>query len=294
MSISPRQTASEPSLRYVDHGGEGPLLLLLHGVTRCGRDWELLLPALTANWRVIALDQRGHGGSDRAESYLVTDYVADTIRFVRDEIAEPMTILGHSLGAMVAAAGAALLPQLVRGIVLEDPPFHTMGNRIAGSAWQAQFIGMRKAARQGGTIDIVTDSFADIRIPINGGGFKRLGELRDRSSLQWSAECVSQIDPEVLTPVIDGRWLDGYDVEKILSNVCCPTLLLQGDPSTGGALTDLDADSAVDGIPSCRHVRFLGCGHQLHRDRPVEVLHALQDFATRFHLSSNSLAKNLS
>ena len=111
--------------------GSGPVLVLLHGVTRCGADWEPLLPALAEDWTVIALDQRGHGTSPRAGSYLVTDYVADAVRFVREETAGPIFIFGHSLGAMVAAAVAAELPDRVGGIILEDPPFHTMGNRIA-------------------------------------------------------------------------------------------------------------------------------------------------------------------
>ncbi len=291
MSISPRYTDSQPSLRYVDHGGKGPVLLLLHGVTRCGKDWEPLLPGLTDAWRVIAFDQRGHGGSERADSYLVTGFVDDVVRWMRDEFVEPLIVFGHSLGAMVAAAVAAELPQLVRGIVLEDPPFHTMGNRIGGSAWQTQFIGMREAARRGGTVVAITDALAEIRIPVNGGGFKRLGELRDRSSLNWSAQCLGQIDPELLTPVIEGRWLAGYDVSDILASIHCPTLLLQGDPTVGGALTDADADGAVAALSSCQHVRFSGCGHQLHRDRPQEVLQALREF-TAYYYSNSSSAKD--
>lgn len=278
MSISPRKTHSKPALQYIDHGGEGPALLLLHGVTRCGKDWEPLLPALTTAYRVIALDQRGHGGSERGGSYLVTDYVDDVVRWMRGEFVESLMVFGHSLGAMVAAAVASKLPHRVRGIVLEDPPFHTMGNRIVGSAWQTQFIGMREAARRGGTVIAITDVLADIQIPVNGGGFKRLGELRDRSSLNWSAQCLSQIDPELLTPVIEGRWLEGYEIADILASIRCPTLLLQGDPTTGGALTDADATSVLAGLSSCQHVRFSGCGHQLHRDRPQEVLQALRQF----------------
>ena len=260
--------------------GAGPVLLMLHGVTRCGADWEPLLPALAAHWKVIALYPRGHGTSPRAESYLVTDYIADALRFVQEETAAPVVLFGHSLGAMVAAAVAVELPDQVRGIILEDPPFHTMGNRIAGSAWQAQFTGMREAARKRGTIETIADALADIRLPASGGGFKRLGEMRDRASLAWSAECLSQLDPEVLTPVINGRWLDGHDVAAVLSRVRCPVLLLQADPTAGGALTDADADAAESALPSCQRVRFPGIGHQLHRERPLEVLEVVQDFAT--------------
>jgi pimeloyl-ACP methyl ester carboxylesterase len=259
--------------------GAGPILLLLHGVTRCGVDWEPLLPALAAHWKVIALDQRGHGTSPRAGSYLVTDYIADAVSFVQEETAEPVVIFGHSLGAMVAAVVAAELPNRVRGIILEDPPFHTMGNRINRSAWQAQFAGMREAARKRGSVEEITDALADIRLPASGGGFKRLGDLRDRASLAWSAQCLGQLDPEVLTPVIESRWLDGYDFPDALSRVRCPTMLLQADPSTGGALNDADAESLKSIISDCQHVRFPSCGHNLHRDRPESVLRAFADFA---------------
>lgn len=266
-----------PGLHRSVHG-DGPPLLLLHGVTRCGADWDGLLPALVADWKVIALDQRGHGDSPRGGSYLVTDYVDDAVRFVREALSGPVVLMGHSLGAMVAAGVAAELPERVRGIVLEDPPFHTMGNRIAGSAWQAQFTGMREIARRGGGIDEITEALADIQLPTGGGGFKRLGEMRDRASLAWSAACLNLLDPEVLTPVIEGRWLDGYDFDGILTRVRCPSLLLQADPEAGGALTDADAGTLVAALPSCGRVRFPGAGHQLHRDRTGAVMQALQDF----------------
>ena len=273
--------------------GSGPVLLLLHGVTRCGADWEPLLPALAEDWKVIALDQRGHGTSPRAESYLVTDYIADVVRFVQEETADTIVLFGHSLGAMVAAVVATELPDRVRGIILEDPPFHTMGNRIAGSAWQAQFTGMREAARKRGSVEEITDALADIRLPASGGGFKRLGELRDRASLAWSAQCLSQLDPEVLTPVIEGRWLDGYDFPDALSRVRCPTMLLQADPSAGGALTDADTESLKSIVSDCQHVRFPGCGHNLHRDRPESVLRAFTDFAASLPFSNNTPATDL-
>lgn len=292
MKSTTRVCLNPLQLRSIE-GGLGPSLLLLHGVTRCGQDWQPLMPALSAHWKVVTVDQRGHGESPRGRNYSVADYVADAVRLVRDELATPLVIFGHSLGAMVAAAVAAELPQWVRGIVLEDPPFHTMGNRITGSLWQSQFIGMREAARRGGGIDEITDALADIRLPCDGGGYKRLGEVRDRDSLQWSAHCLSRIDPEVLTPVIQGCWLDGYDMHAVFSGIQCPTLLLQADPSAGGALIDADAEATCAAIASCQLVRFSGCGHQLHRDRPAEVLQALEEFAGSFHLLENTPVENL-
>ncbi|MDE0863362.1 MAG: alpha/beta hydrolase [Rubripirellula sp.] len=267
----------KPRLRYVEMGS-GPALLMLHGVTRGWGDWDPLVASLTNTWRVIVLEQRGHGESARADSYLVTDYVADAIRFTRDEIAGPVVVFGHSLGAMVAAAVAAELPEIVRSIVLEDPPFHTMGNRIPDTSWQALFVGMREAARKRGNIHQLAEALANIQLPAVDGQIQRLGELRSSASLAWSAECLENLDPEVLTPVIDGCWLDGFDVSDILTHVRCPALILQADPSAGGALTDDDASAAVSSMILGQRVQFSGMGHQLHRDCTAEVLQSFRSF----------------
>lgn len=271
-----------PALCYAELSEQGRstapgTLLMLHGVTRCWRDWDTILPALASTWRVLALDHRGHGGSERAASYLVVDYVSDAVRFVREQVAAPLVVCGHSLGGMVAAGVAAEVRELVRAVVLEDPPFHTMGQRILRSGWQAQFLGVREAARRGGSIEELTEAISQIRLP-SGGGFKTLGELRDRASLRWMAECVTHLDPEVLTPVIEGRWLDGFDVEQTLSRMRCPALLLQADSLAGGALTEGDAERAAAGMPSCKRVKFAGIPHQIHRTCPERMLGEIEEF----------------
>lgn len=292
MTFTTHRSAASPALRYIVTESKRPTLLLLHGVTRCAEDFKPIFELLAPHWRIVALDQRGHGGSGRAASYAVTDYASDAVRFVRQELAAPVFILGHSLGAMVAAAVAAELPELVRGVVLEDPPFHTMGNRIVGSVWQAQFIGMQEAARRGGSVEQLTDALADFRLPSSGGATKRLGDLRDRASLAWSAECLAKLDPEVLTPVIASRWLDGYDTAAIAARIRCPVLLLQADAKAGGALTEEDAQLFTRAAHDCRVERFPGCGHQLHRDHAQKVLQAVREFAASFSSSNDSPATN--
>jgi pimeloyl-ACP methyl ester carboxylesterase len=267
--------------------------LFLHGVGRCGEDYSEFASALVAEWRVRALDFRGHGGSERTPGqYLVTDYVRDTVAFVRDEIRQPALIYGHSLGAMVALAVAATLPDLVRGIVLEDPPFHTMGRRIAQTPWQALFAGMRGVARSVSVIEQLAAALAELSVPVAGRSSPaRLGELRSAESLRFSARCLAQLDPEVFTPVIEGRWLDGYDERALFAQVRCPVLLLQGDPSAGGAMTDVDAEAALGALPVCRRVRFPGVSHLIHQDQPAAALRALLEFATTLPSTTKSHEK---
>ncbi len=270
--------SSPPKLYSVEYPADKPTLLLLHGVARNGRDWEPLLPELAADFCIVALDHRGHGGSEWVPGeYLVADYCRGAVAFVRSQFSEPITVMGHSLGAMVALAVAAECGAFVERVVLEDPPFHTMGRGIGTTLYQAQFAGMQEVARRGDAAEAMTDALAEIRIPSE-GGMIRLGDVRDRASLEFLAECLAQVDPDVFAPIVSGKWLDGYDAEALWPRVLCPTLLLQGDPSAGGLFTDRDVDGARRGLRVHRHIRFAGIGHQIHRSAPAEVAAALRGF----------------
>ncbi len=278
----PRQallSKTRPRLAFVKEDvGSDVTLLLLHGVTRRALDWLPVFQALSGVGNLYACDFRGHGGSDRASSYFVTDYADDAAAFLCAEIDGPVVLVGHSLGGMVAAAVAARLPERVRALVLEDPPFETMGAGIIGTAWQHQFIGMQSVVRKPSGHGEIAERLADVSIPQTDGTTKKLAELRSKSSLEWSAQCLENVDPEVFTPLIEGRWLHGYDRAGILGAIRCPSLLLQADPGSGGALTDTDAAEVAAAMPRCRHVRLHGTGHQLHRDHSEAFLSCLNEF----------------
>jgi pimeloyl-ACP methyl ester carboxylesterase len=143
-----RQSRRRPTIHFVEYAGDGPTLLLLHGVTRNCRDWEVMLPTLCERWRVVALDHLGHGESDRTPGqYRVVDYARAVTEFVRETFTEPLTVMGHSLGAMVALWLAVECAPLASCVVLEDPPFHTMGNRITATPYLALFEGMQSVLR---------------------------------------------------------------------------------------------------------------------------------------------------
>lgn len=276
-----RVHAGTPDLHYVEGPAAGPPLLLLHGVTGHWRHWEALLPELMREWHVFALDHRGHGRSGRAtDGYFVANYCQDAAGFVRGVFTQPVTVIGHSLGAMVALSLAAECAPHIARVVLEDPPFHTMGRDIAATPYQAQFAGTQEVARRGGDVATLADGLSDIRIP-SARGPVRLGDVRDRASLEFSAECLALLDPEVLTPLAAGRWLDGYEAADLWPRVACPALLLQGDPAAGGAFTDADCFAARRAVKNCQHQRFAGVGHQIHRTCPEEFLTSLRSFAGR-------------
>lgn len=270
MSTAPfqqRRFAGAAGALHVAIGpASGPPLVLLHGVTRRWQDWTPLLASLSMRWQIFALDFRGHGGSARAPGkYLVCHYVEDAVALLEREVMQPAVILGHSLGAMVAAGAASATPALVRAVVMEDPPFDTLGPGIGSTPFHAFFAGVRDVCRQGGDVETVAARLAEIRVPrLDGSGAVRLGDVRDATSLRFSARCLADVDPEVLEPLVAGRWLEGYDTSSRLHGVKCPALLLQADYSAGGMLPDADAERALSALVHGSRVRVAGVGHLLH------------------------------
>lgn len=97
--------------------GEGPLLLLLHGLGSSSLDWQAQLEHFSQHYRVVALDLRGHGQSMQEGPFDVPTLAADVARWL-DEQPEPAWVVGLSLGAMVALELALQLPNKIRGLVL--------------------------------------------------------------------------------------------------------------------------------------------------------------------------------
>ncbi|MEV7560731.1 alpha/beta hydrolase [Streptomyces sp. NPDC089795] len=107
-------------LSYLDFGGPGAPLLALHGHYNEASAFAPLAEALAPRRRVIALDQRGHGESDRAESYERDDYVTDVAAFHRHLDVGLVPVLGHSLGGVNAYQYAARQPDRVSALIVED------------------------------------------------------------------------------------------------------------------------------------------------------------------------------
>jgi hypothetical protein len=64
-----------------DDDGSGPPIVLLHGLSLSRRTWDRFLPDLERQYRVVRLDQRGHGTSSHAGSYVLDSYLDDTVTF---------------------------------------------------------------------------------------------------------------------------------------------------------------------------------------------------------------------
>ena len=109
-------------LRYRSEGLDGPPLVLLHGRSANHSDWDGITERLALRFCVYVPDLRGHGGSDYPGSYGLPEMAEDIAALLDHLDIGKATVIGHSLGGMVAYDFAANHPERVDTLVLEDPP----------------------------------------------------------------------------------------------------------------------------------------------------------------------------
>lgn len=124
-------TANGLNFHLIDWGGSGEWLVLLHGLASQAHIWDLVAPHLTDSFRVVAIDQRGHGLSDKPDSGYDWATIASDLDAILNALKINRAVLaGHSWGGNVAVQYAVDHPDRVSGLVLIDGGFLQIGDRL--------------------------------------------------------------------------------------------------------------------------------------------------------------------
>ena len=114
------RTHGGPTIHVLDWGGQGPPAVLLHGGALTARTWDSVAIALRSDFRLIALDMRGHGASDWADDYSIESCAADLLAVIDGLGIERARIVGMSLGGMVACEFALRHRDRTESLVMVD------------------------------------------------------------------------------------------------------------------------------------------------------------------------------
>lgn len=279
----------ELTLHYEDDGDPAaPPVLVLHGITQSGATWAWLVPHLAADHRVVRLDFRGHGRSGRTPgAYAFPGYVADAAAICERVIEAPAVVVGHSLGGGTAAGLAQTRPDLVRGVVLEDPAIMAMpspgsgATALEGSSLLDGFQLMRQSIpmlQEAGVA--AADLVAMLRSAPSPSG-PPFGEVVHDDALEAMAESMLQLDATVLDAVFDGTAAPVFDPTRELP---VPGIVVAGDPSLPDTIVrEPDLALLEEHSPKVERRIATGVGHLIHdslAQRPA-VLAAVRDLIAR-------------
>lgn len=251
----------------VDGPEDGVPVVFLHGVTGSGKTWEWLRDDLKRGRRIVRIDLRGHGRSDRAPArYGVPDYGADVVAVLRAVAAQPAVLVGHSLGGVVAWWVAQQHPELVAAAFLEDPPLYYNEGAPPPGQFETAFRALRATAIEYQQAGLSDEEVAErlAVAPMGPPGSPTMGELMTDDAVAAAAFARLRMDIGVVDGAIDGSTLAATDVT---SPVSPPVFLLAADDAVGAAFSSEHENRLARTHPTIEVVRVIGSGHGIHDGR---------------------------
>jgi pimeloyl-ACP methyl ester carboxylesterase len=223
--------------------GEGPPLILVHGTAANHGRWSPVLPALEERFTVYAVDRRGRGGSGDGQGYAIEREFED-VAAVIDSIGEPVNLLGHSYGALLALE-ATLLIRNIRKLVLYDPGVE------AGEEIYPREVAERLEAllRAGDRDEVVATTMREVA----GLPPQTVEHLRTLTVWQTRVAAAHTIPRELRAVKAYG-----FDPER-LRGLIVPTLLLSGGNSP--VALRKAAEAVDEALPDSHLVVMPGQGH---------------------------------
>lgn len=252
------------TLEFADRGASAAkVVMMLHGYTDSRQSFDRLVPLLPAEFRLIAVDLRGHGGSSRpGHGYSIGAMASDIVALIAALGLNDVTLVGHSMGSFVAREVARRLPSRVTGLIL-------IGS--APIVRNAVTVGLRAEVQRLG--DSIPEAF--VRAFQLGTVSRPLPERFLGEVIEASRRTPAFVWREAL----DGQL--AWDDRDRLGNMMLPVLLLWGSedaifpaPERTGLFRRLRmAEARV----------YAGVGHAPHWEVPDLVASDIRDFLRRHH-----------
>jgi N-formylmaleamate deformylase len=258
--------ANGANLHYYRTGGDKPALVLLHGFTDNGLCWAPLAQVLEPEYDIIMIDAPGHGRSDLpAAGFTIELLVSDVLEVLHTLALGQVTLLGHSMGAHVAARLTESNPDVVHALLLEDPPWTAQDvppvsheDDRGMELWKGQLLEFQKLSPEE-RIEEAVD-------------FHPLWSQED--AIPW-AEAQAQFQLEIFS---EGIAHLTNDWQAIVTQLTRPTLLLTGDPARGSIVTPEIAQQAMQSWSDGTLVHIAGAGHSIRREQYNAYITAVRTF----------------
>lgn len=200
-------------LHYLEHGVGPTTLVVVPGITSPAATWEFVAEELGRTYRVYTLDNRGRGLSDRpASGYRLEDYAADLASVLKALKLDHPIILGHSMGARIAAAFAARYRTVPTPLIVVDPPLSGPGR-----------------APYPVPLDVYLDAIRDARAGATAEAMRRFNPTWSDQQLQARADWLGTCDESAVTE--SHRGFHEEDFFTFWPLVRAPAILVYGEKS---------------------------------------------------------------
>lgn len=260
---------NELRLHYLEWGDDNKTVICLHGLTSNSAHWDHFSKKLSAYYRIVALDQRGHGDSEwAADSYDIEMYVSDLLAFINYLETDSVVLVGHSLGGLVTMRCASLYPDRIEKIVVVDmspAPREDLVKDLYDWNYPLEFESVDSAVKW------ASSSYGWAKSDVLADDFEK--RLRQRKNGQW----VWKADPNTwslgthrTTIKNTGKYWDAF------TKIKCPVLIVRGLGSDH--INEETKSKMLLSNNNCEWVDIKGAGHNVLADQPEKLLKAVYPF----------------
>lgn len=254
------------NLNYDASDGKEPTLLLIHGWTANMHRWDKIVEALGSYYKIIRVDLRGHGDSDKPNdvTYRLDDYVSDMVKFLESKELNQVVVAGHSMGGMIAQKLYFKVPDKIKGLIL----IGTTAKVVDGFAMKLNTslaLFLFKVAYNFTFKTVLSRAFSD------------LTPREERERL--IREGLETVPPYVAVQSFSD-FVKNFDMRNKLAEIDAPTLVMVGERDR--MLPPRMSRYLADNIRNSIYVEIPEAGHEVMLEKPDEVVRAIDEFLHQF------------
>jgi len=251
--------------------GKGRPILCIHGLTANSRFWDCVASALTPQHKIIAMDLRGRGLSEKPSTgYSIDHHCRDILSLMNHQGLDRPVLMGHSLGAFISLVFTAQYPQRVDRLILVDG-----GGRLSETQMAKVFSGIKPSLDRLGQVFPSFEAYVSL---MKQAPFLQPWNAYMETYFHYEVEeagggVCSRVHPKHIDE--EATNLKKEDSTKFYSRVSCPTLILR---ATKGMLAEDDlvlpedvANRMFKEIPHAELVELEGVNHYTILFQPNEA-----------------------
>jgi pimeloyl-ACP methyl ester carboxylesterase len=255
--------------------GEGPPILFVHGLSGCWPNWLEQLTPFSATNRVITVDLPGFGHSPGQAGEISMEGYAELLDGLLGQLGvERATVVGNSMGGLIACELAAAFPERVERLVLVSPAgMSTYANRLT-SRTMPFLRRLDRVLALGAAWSAANSETITRRPRLRGVALGGIVRHPSRLSPHLAAEQVRGAGTDGFLRALEA--IIEYDVRPRLAAISCPSLIVWG--ANDRLITVADADLFAAGIAGSRKVVYGDTGHMAMLERPRDFNGLMREF----------------